>query len=751
VIGIAAALIMWKVLVATRVGPEWDTYSFVANAADYAGLGYGYTEPHRAPALPVIVSLIFRFTGLRLDVIQWVDGAISLSGVLAAYFLMRRRFPVDLSAIGALVFIGAAPLWAFIGVGYTDIAALAVMNWLLLVLVKATEDNPLWFLLTGPLFVTAVMTRYTVLLFAFVCLLWLAFRGSFLRHIRLLGMSTLLGLLVYAPGAVYYQKMFGDVLFPFIVAFSFSETVEVGATAAAMNPALFYVSRMPAFFGATQLAMLSGFILLVAGATLVTGIGGYIDASRPGFKRLLLASIGVVPAVLAQLGGGLALRQLAIPLSVFWVFRVLAPRDERDRTSFGPALDATMLTWLLIYLDFHGHQAMLVPRYYVPMAILVVYFVMRGWQLAGVRLSEALSVRRADHSPDRWPPIMVSVVLGAFVIGSLGTSVATTQMRRSEPKMDESQLMAEWLHRRPNTRSSVVFADFAWPLTAWNLRMDVRPLSGFDAQSAYRHELEKAKADYLVSSTPRTLPGFREVARAGGTAVLMRTAESTATLPRVRYLGKAWDNYMEQLTNYSFYLDSTAGRYGWAGSAFIDGLSAAELGRSDAVAVFGAKWKDRKGAEAALRRYVEDGGSLIFDASSNLGGLSYSMADTVWLDTIVRRKILPPSARIEVDPEFARRYGVQQVDSSPFLDEGGTAWAGAAYEPRPGMQQPRVIATAGTEPLVTVRELGKGRIYYVGYNLPWHAFSKENASEAALVRAIFADAIAHSRAVKEKS
>jgi len=60
------------------------------------------------------------------------------------------------------------------------------------------------------------------------------------------------------------------------------------------------------------------------------------------------------------------------------------------------------------------------------------------------------------------------------------------------------------------------------------------------------------------------------------------------------------------------------------------------------------------------------------------------------------------------------------------------------------------LVSAAGKPVISYRDVGKGRVYYVGYNLAWHAFSKKNDSEAALIRAVFADAIAHSRAAKEQ-
>jgi len=747
VMATAAALIVWKVGVAVKVGPGWDTYAFLSNAAEFAGKGFGYTEPHRPPALPLLVSFVFRVVGLRQDAIQWVDGALTLSGIAAVYVLMRRRFDPVFSAAGALALLAVTPLWTYLGVGYTDTAAIALCTWLLIVVIKATEDNPVWFLAAGPLFVSAMMMRFTAILFAFACLVWLGFRASFFRHARVIAFSALLGLLVYSPAAAYYQRRFGDVMFPFLVAFGFSEAVTVPGGEGATNSALYYLTRTPVFLGPAPLAVLTVFVLLVAFAALLTTLGGYFERTRPGLKRFGFAALCLLPAILAQLGGGLVLRQLTIPFSVFALWRIFAERDDRKRTIASSALDATMVAWLATYVDFHGHQGVLVPRYFITMAVPLIYLLIRGWELAASRLSAAAVAQDDRTGRSALVHGAVTAFLLLTIAAGLVTTVATTPLTPDKLVASAADTAA-WLATQPGVRDEVVYSDL-WPLTAWYLRDNVRPMPSYEATPAYSHELDKADARYFVTIRARRYDEYAEAFRAPTAVVLERSEDPTATLPRIQYLGKAWDNYLEQLTGFDFYLMSTAGRYGWEGSSYLDAFPASELAAGDAVAIYGVKWRSRAQGERALRSYVENGGAVVLDASQNLDGLTYSMADTVAFDAVVRRDTLPPDAQLSVDPAFSRKHGLDPMITSAFVDEGGGVWAGASYVERPGTPPLRTLVSAGGKPVVSVRDVGKGRVYFIGYNLPWHAFSKRNDSEAALIRAVFADAVQHTRANQE--
>jgi hypothetical protein len=213
----------------------------------------------------------------------------------------------------------------------------------------------------------------------------------------------------------------------------------------------------------------------------------------------------------------------------------------------------------------------------------------------------------------------------------------------------------------------------------------------------------------------------------------------------VLYLGKAWDNYAESVAGYSFFLESSAGRFGWEGTAFLDALTADQLANAEAVAVYGVRWRERANGEAALLAYLERGGSVVIDASGNLGELPYDLADTVVFDTVIRREALPERATIQLSPAFAARHpGLDPIQASPFIDETGGEWFGAAYEALPGSAGLTVLATVDGRPLVATRTVGAGRVYWIAYNFMWHAFITENAAERALIAAVFDEAIAAS-------
>jgi|GEM_PF-1864592 len=750
VVVVAAVLVAYKVLVAVRVGPGWDTFAFLSNAAEFAGQGFGYTELHRPPFMSWLVAVAFQLGApLQQSVIQWVDGALTLSGVLAFYFLLRRRFPPPFSATGALALLAVTPLWAYLGVGYTDTASVALSAWMLLALIKATEENPWWYLVAGPLYIAAVMTRFTALLIAFPALVWLLMRWQPFRQWRHVAAAAGLGVATYLPAARLYSSRFGDVLFPFVVALGFAQEVAapVGEQAAAAQ-AGFYLRSLPQLLGPAPVVLATVFVLLIAGVGLVRGLGRFAEEHRPRAARLTVAIVAVAVAVGAQLVAGMVLRQVTICIAVLAVWKSLAPYEgETGHRKVVPsaALDAVMLAWLLAYFDFHGHQTIQVPRYFITMAPGIIYFIVRGWTVVADQLDATAATFRGASRADRRsaPYLLAQGALAALVGLALASTVATTptaQDRYVAAARDSSA----WIERHePDVDDTVIYSDL-WPLSAWYLRTSVHPMPSFEETAAFGHELEKARADYFVTIRGRRFAGLDEAYTGEVVAVLERTSSTERDRPRVAYLGKSWDNYLESVTDYGFYLVSTAGRYGWEGSAFLDEYTAEELAGFDAVAVYGPRWRNRADGESALAAYVESGGSLVIDASRNLDGLAYQIGDTIMFDTVVRRDRLPADAGLRLDPGFASRHGLDGVTAAPFVDETGRQWVGASYEARPGAPELETIAWLDNKPAIQVQRLGQGRVYWIGYNLVWHAFYTESGDEARLISAVFDEAVARS-------
>jgi hypothetical protein len=306
---------------------------------------------------------------------------------------------------------------------------------------------------------------------------------------------------------------------------------------------------------------------------------------------------------------------------------------------------------------------------------------------------------------------------------------------------------ADWLRSHDgDLKDRIVYSDL-WPLTSWYLDSPVRSMPFFADPEAFGHELEKSRADYFLTLRPRRFPGYEAAQVVGQVTVLERRSAPAGDLPRVLYLGSTWDTYLESLCGYGFFLESTAGRYGWEGTAFLDALTPQELSRYDAVAAAGFRWRDMRVADTDLSEYLEHGGTVVMDASQNLGGIAYSVADTIMFDTVIRRQTMPTAARIEVEPAFAERHPeLTGLTAAPWIDtETGGPWTGAAYEARPGTPALETLVDAGGRPLVQLQRYGKGRVYWIAYNLVWHAFSHESDGEARLVRAVFEDALAGRR------
>ena len=264
---VAALLVIHRVSAAVRLGPEWDAYAFLANAAEFAGKGFGYTEPHRPPFMSFLTSLWFRVAPLSEAPIQWVDGILTLSGVLAVYLLLRRRVSFPLSLAGGLAFLGVTPVWEWLGMGYTDTPSVALSLWALHAAILATERDSRWYLALGPLFVLASLTRFTALIVGFPIAVWILLRWAPFRHAKHVAGAVLTAAATYLPAGIYYMARMGDALFPFLFAFTLSEVVSTpDGEGAAVADALYYVRNLPGFFAHPEYTVL---------AILVVGVGSF--------------------------------------------------------------------------------------------------------------------------------------------------------------------------------------------------------------------------------------------------------------------------------------------------------------------------------------------------------------------------------------------------------------------------------------------------------------------------------------------
>ena len=81
----------FRLKIQLNIGPMYDSYDFLSNAALFAGKNIGYSAL-RPPFLSFITSIIFRFEGLSINPIFYVDAIIDVLGVIGLYFFLKLRF-----------------------------------------------------------------------------------------------------------------------------------------------------------------------------------------------------------------------------------------------------------------------------------------------------------------------------------------------------------------------------------------------------------------------------------------------------------------------------------------------------------------------------------------------------------------------------------------------------------------------------------------------------------------------------------
>ena len=756
VLGLASAMIalaamaLYKLWAQALAGAQWDTYSFLANAAAIAGRGYGYSEPARPPLMSVLAAPLLRFGLMSPFAIQLVDFVFGMLLLAGLFLLVRRRMGALPAALASLAALMAPPVWEWFAVGYTDIGAVALCTWALLAVIKATEEDPRYYAAAFALIVMAALMRTTSLLFVLPFGVWMLLRTNAFRHARYLAAGAVTALAVYLPFGIYYAVAIGDPLYPFATSLKIKDSASGAATVTREIGS--YLTGLPILAAPKPVAALTLLVLFVAVGGIALSVFRSLRSRGVSTRRMVGALILISGAGVVVARSGLMASQVVVAATVYLTWRLLASEEhvfEGGHARIVPvdlALDATVVAWLLGYYGFHEAWAQRVTRYYITMAPQIAYLVALGWWQLHRSLSEAPSPARESESlaPPRDPFTIIGrwlvAPIVALIVVSFAFDIAGT---KTTPNADiiDSRDTAYYIAEQSYTEATVVYSDM-WPMTAWYMQRGVLAMPTYDDSAAVDHELDKGRATYFVSKGGRSAtppPGF-DLAFTAQTQRVLKRASAPPQLPTVPYFGAGWENYLEEIGDYRFYLLHSEGEFDVQGSRFYDAFTLEELSRYPVIVGFGGMWHDRGAAERLLMSYVEQGGTLMLDASGNLTEPN-RLDGSVLFDTVIGRTRVPSDAVVGVAPAFAANYPeLGSLTPSPWVSETGEPWFGASYTNLPGSEPLNVLATLGGKPLVAERRWGKGRVIWLAYNLPFHAKLSGNAGEARLISAVISEA-----------
>ncbi len=728
----SGGLLFYRYQVQVARGPGWDTFAFLANALSFAGKSIGYLEPHRPPFLSWLVSLVFRLGWISERAIFLVDTFLLFLGVLGFYFLLRLRFSPSWSFAGSLLFLSFPVVAEQAATGYTDLASVSFSIWSVYFFIRGRKEGKgfLW----GMLFLlAAVLTRFTALLLFFP-VLFILFTQPFEKaelKLKEIFLGFLAAFIFYTPFGLYYLKSFGNPFFPFGVAFGAVSNPSLATESFAYKPDLsWYIANLTKFVSGSQGKSIFLFLAFISLCGLFLHFYRLADLTEK--RNLLWVIVFVFLYSLVFFKAGLILRQFSVLFFSLSLYFLLQPRKGEENYYFWLLL--FFFSWFLAYFDFHSHQGVKVSRYFLVMAPGFVYLFLTGLK----ELSKIFSFK----SMPNFPSFLALVVIFFFISLSFYYDF---QKIKPEPDylVEDAKKSSIWLLKRENLSDKVIYSDL-WPVFSWYLKREVLPMPSFKDPRAFNHELVKNRADYFLTVRNRWLPSFRLVKKFGTVKVYQKDPHKFYTLPQLLYLGQNWQNYLEEVLDFKYLLVYQIGRYGLGKTTFVDNLSLQELKAYPLIFLYNFRFHNFQQAQNLLLDYLREGGSLIIDLSANLSGFAYNLEGRSFLGVVAERKSLKGKLKVKVAPEL----GGGEVDFSPFLSEEKGEWYGASYPALPGERGMSPLVWAEGKTLIGKQQVGKGKIYWIGYNLIWHTFIKENKEERRLIQRLVE--LALKEAVKEK-
>lgn len=713
-----------------------DVYPLLINALHFAGKGVGYAELYLPPLLSILTSLIFRAGFVSIRALFITDAVVSLAGIIGLYYLLKQRFSPLLSLLGALLFLAFPAVYSWVATGMTDVPGAAMSILTILLFVLAADKDSRFYILAWPAALVMILTRYNSLLMIIPIALLLILRGNILRGLKNilvgLGITTLIAL----PYFYMNIKEFSDPVLPFVGVFGAVTSGALRELHPVLNRA-WYVQNLPSFVLPAKYI----FLFWPLAALVVAGLSVYtlrVVRGR-GFSLSLLAKFLILGALLVGYafifakGGALPIRTLLIFTICLLTYYFFETHSESGKFLW---LDVAVLAWLWVNWDFHSNLLELV-RYSVSMLAPLAYFVVLG-------IDSLIGLLKHSKAASLIAKITATVTLATLIGASFTCSLQVP--RRAEDKLNTSMTRAvAWLKANvPNIETKTIFWSSSWrAFLSWHTRQNARGMPAFKDERAYEHELQKHKADYYVEISQaenyRYLHSYKLFKKLFyknySTFILSKKPGAVQGKPRVLYIGQNWQNYIEEVLGFQYFVFHKSQRYGYKlnKAQYLDEYSLRELKQFPMILLYNFRWHNRQDAEAMLASYLEDGGTVIVDATANVTGVGtlYNLDDQDFLGIKIQKKALSRNPSITLKSALQS----EPVVFSPFTT-GRSTWIGATYQgSREHTLKP--LATADGNVLIGEQKIGKGKVYWIGYNLVWHAFETDNREEQRLLQKLW--------------
>lgn len=556
------------------------------------------------------------------------------------------------------------------------------------------------------MFLIAIFTRYNSLLAITPILIIIFSKKRILGDLKQIFIGIVAFLFALIPFFVFYTNIFKDPLFPFAAAFAQVEYLRESATTPYQD-ALWYVKLLyDNFFNPNRILLILFFFSLLLGLSIY--VYRLIKENIVSYKKYIIFVFFLVIYLSLFNSAGLIFRQIILLALSFSLFSLI-------KNSEYAWLDCAVFAWFVSYLDYNSHIMFRLERYQIPMFFPISYLVV-------LSLSTISTAYRSLNIKSIRFLIKAIVCIIALGIALQSYYFGFSKVSKSEDKLVvDIKKAASWLRTtEKNIDNKVVYSD-VWPAISWYMKTDVTPSPAYKNVKSYEHELLENDADYFITIRNRNLNYYDLTEKIGQVKIYSKKINAKfPKKPRVLFIGQKWNRYIDEVLDYKYFvmdeIDYATGNYAFGKSLYIDNYTVKELQNYPVVLAYNFKWKDRLKAEKTIINYASSGGNVILDASGNVSTYHYNLNNSSFLNILVERKhITTPSYINFMDNDS---IGYKSNDKFQF-DE---IWTGMTYRPINKTIDVDVFAEINKNPIIMRQKIGKGNVYWIGYNLVWHSY-----------------------------
>ncbi|NYB51981.1 MAG: glycosyltransferase family 39 protein [Methanobacteriaceae archaeon] len=512
------------ILISLNMGPIWDTYDLLADAALFSGKSIGYYDLIRPPVLPILTSLYFLVNDLAIWPIMLIDGVIFISGSIGLYLLFRLRFNDLNSFIGALLFVSFPITLTFIARGLTDLPSISIAIWGGLFTVMAVKKDSKFFYLAFSILTIAFFTRFSTALMIFPIILYILINKDEIKPKKDILTGFLISLLIISSFAIFLYLNFANPFHVFLDFFHSSSSSLANNAASSMvfcyNTDFFYYAKI-----IPQWTWPEGLFVLIF---IILGIISFsygkiknrkiikesknditykeaVLTAKHGKMKLFLSILWFALFVLTLQCVHYMISELLFLCFLFCLYELLKNFKFKNLD-----FDFLFFSWFMAFFIFHSVYVIKDFRYLLSMTPPIAYFLMRGFTLSTSQFKSSIKKRNTKQISG-----LILIILTLVSIFAYLPTIPEENVYLKEMNENSLELSAWLVNYDPEYKAKVIYSDY-WPYTAWDLKRNISKMPSFrnnqvlytgaqdyhftiEDMIAYNSELDAHQADYYFS------------------------------------------------------------------------------------------------------------------------------------------------------------------------------------------------------------------------------------------------------------